>query len=80
MSENDTNTAVSAAILCLAFCAYDIMKEEVAICSRSVYYIMSQPFFCSSSVKSEPRWLHPEELKFKAKKYFCCVNVDGTTT
>ena len=21
-------------------------------------------------------WLHPEELKFQGKKYFCCVNID----
>jgi len=32
-------------------------------------------------VKSEPTWLHPEELKFKAKtKYFCYVNMERTTT
>ena len=36
----------------------------------------------ASSVKNdynEPIWLHPEKLKFKAKKYFCFINVDRTT-
>ena len=37
-------------------------------------------FFCSSLVKSGPAWLHPEELKFEAEKYFCCININRTTT
>ena len=35
-------------------------------------------FLCSSLVQSKPRWLHPEEYRFKAKKYFC-INEDRTT-
>lgn len=35
---------------------------------------------CSPLVKSEPRWLRPEELKFKAKKKrFFGVNIGRTT-
>ena len=46
------------------------------------YYIHHKPNpFCSSLVKNEPRWLRPEELKFKAKKesFFFGVNIDRTT-
>ena len=31
--------------------------------------------FCSSLAKSEPTWLHPEELQFEV----FCITVDGTT-
>ena len=33
-------------------------------------------YFFSSLVKSEPTWLRPEEVKFEAQKYFCCINID----
>ena len=33
-------------------------------------------FFFSSLVKSEPTWLRPEEVKFEAQKYFCCISID----
>ena len=57
-----------------------------------VCYVMSQFFFCSSMVKSEPTWLRPEKLRLeekkkkrkkkkkKKKRYFCCINIDRTTT
>ena len=31
-------------------------------------------YWCSSLVKSEPSWLHPEELEFKAKKVILVYN------
>ena len=33
----------------------------------------------SSLVKSTPTWLHPEELKLEVKKYFFCININGTS-
>ena len=33
----------------------------------------------SSLVMSELPWQHPEELKFEAKRYFCCINLDRIT-
>lgn len=36
-------------------------------------------FLCSSWLKSETTWLHPEELKSEAAKCLRCVNVDRTT-
>ena len=37
-------------------------------------------FFCSLPVKGEPIRLHLQELKFKAKTYFCRIQIDRTTT
>ena len=46
-------------------------------------YVMGPPFFfffwCSSLVKSEPAWLRSKGLKFKGKRYFCCINIDRTS-
>ena len=36
-------------------------------------------FFCSSLVKSEPTWLHHEELHCVAEKYPSCQDTDRTT-
>ena len=61
--------------------------------ARSLYWISStrpacaakyqthhEPtFFCSTLVKSEPTWLHPEELQFEAKEHFFYINTDRTT-
>ena len=61
--------------VCVMLCT---VKTDV--CGRSVDHVMIEPtLFCSSSVKGELMWLYPEELKFKAKKYFCCLNIDRTT-
>ena len=38
-------------------------------------------FFCSSPIETQPTCLHPEELKYKAKKtkHFFCRNINRTT-
>ena len=33
-------------------------------------------FWCSSLVKSEPAWLHPEVLRFEADRCLWCILVD----
>ena len=72
------NRAICTAILCQDAC--DTMNKTV-MCGRIVYYIMSQPFFCFSSVKSEPTRLHPERLKSEPpqSQYSCHINIDRTT-
>ena len=60
MFENRENTAVSAAILRSAVRVNDVMK--VGTRGSSIKDVTSQPFFCSSSVKSEPVWLGHQEL------------------
>ena len=35
--------------------------------------------FLSPLVKSEPIWLHPEELRFEDKKYYFCFSNNRTT-
>ena len=40
---NRENTAVSAAILCLALCALDVIRN-VGMSGTSVYYVLSPPF------------------------------------
>ena len=72
------NRAICPAILCQDAC--DTMNKTV-MCGRIVYYIMSQPFFCFSSVKSEPTRLHPERLKSEPpqSQYSCHINIDRTT-
>ena len=42
-------------------------REQCQHMWQKINVIMSHPFFCSSLVKSDPTWLHPGELKFKAK-------------
>ena len=37
-------------------------------------------FFCSSLVRKGSKWLHPEELNFKANKNLSCMTVGETTT
>ena len=44
MSESRENTAVNAAILCLADCLCDV-RNEAGQCGRNVYDVKSQPFF-----------------------------------
>ena len=34
----------------------------------NVHYVIESALFCSSSIRSKPTWLHPEELKFKTPK------------
>ena len=48
---------------------------------KRIKHITSQPFFCSSLVKTKPTCLCPEELQFWSKKrYYICINIDRTTT
>ena len=35
--------------------------------------------FCSSLLKNQPTWLHPEELQSEACKYFFCIHIYRTT-
>ena len=39
------NTALGAAILCLAVCMCDVMNK-VSMCGTSVCYVLSKLFFC----------------------------------
>ena len=54
--------------------------NNAGLCGK---YIMSHFFFFKVwFVKSQPTWLHPKELTFKAKQYFClfvCISIDKTT-
>ena len=52
---------MSAAIVCPAVCFSDVVNKA-GIYGKSIQNIMSQSFSCSSLVKSEPTWLHPEGL------------------
>ena len=72
--ESGENTTVSANILCLAVCAGEV-RSKAGTCDTSVHYTMSQPF-SPLHCEEQPIWLHPEELKFKAKQYLSCINID----
>ena len=51
------------------------------MCSRSVYYVTSQPFSAPPWRRAiKPIWLHPEESKTEATEYFFWVNVGRKTT
>ena len=57
---------VSAAILRLAVCVFDV-THKVDMRATNIYYVVSQPFFfCSLLVKSEPTRVCLDELKFEA--------------
>ena len=71
-----TDTAVSAAILCLAVWVCDINKAGMG--GTSVFYDMGKSF---SELHWQRAW-HSEEIKFEAekerKKWFCCININQT--
>lgn len=50
-------------VLCSTVCINDITK--LTCCKQTS---QEPAFLCTFLVKSEPRWPHPKELKFKAKK------------
>ena len=50
----------------------NIMWQKCTLCHKLT-------FFISSLIKSKLSWLHSEEIKFQAKKYFCCRNIDRTS-
>ena len=62
---NHENTALGAAILNRS--VTDNMKAS-GVSSCRVHCVTSQAFFCSPLGKSEPTWLHHEELKQEANK------------
>ena len=65
------NHAVSIIILCVVFCACDVMNK-VGVCGKKCQLCREPTLFCSSFVKSEPAWLCHKELKLEAKGDFCC--------
>ena len=46
---------------------------------RNIHGVTSQPFSGLHLGKSTPVWQLSEELRLKAKKYFCCLNSDRRT-
>ena len=48
------NTAMNAAILCMAMCVYDVMNKVGTSVLRQ-----QRALFCSSLIKSELTWLRP---------------------
>ena len=78
-AENRENTTVSAAILCSAVCVSDVVNKG-GTCGKSMKYVTNQSFlFCSSLVKSEPKWPRPKEPKIEAKKYFIPIHFSRTS-
>ena len=65
--EGRENTPLTAATLCVVASVFDVMNNA-GMLGLSVCYVMSQPFLCSSLVKSKPTRLSREELKFEASK------------
>ena len=61
-------------------------ERALHVCQKCILRHEPIPFY-SSWVKNAPTWLHPEEQKLEANKqthkqktYFCCMNMDRTTT
>jgi len=78
--ENDRLKSVKKQPRALSFC---IWHSEHGWLGWQKCKLRHEPtFFSSSLLKSEPSWLHPEELTFWNKKLlmcFCCLNIDRTT-
>ena len=73
-NESWKNMAVCAAILCLAVCLW---------CYEQGWHVWHKctsrhDWICCSLAKSSSRWLCPEDVKFEAKKYFCCIDIHRT--
>ena len=65
----------------LPFCA----QESVSVtsltrpgCVATVPHASQPTIFCSSFVKREPSWLHPNSSNLKPKKCFFCINTNKT--
>ena len=52
------------------------MSQTRQACVIQVSMMSWSSLFCSSFRKSKPTWLHPVDLQFEAKKYFCSINID----
>ena len=70
------NAVVSAAILCLAACACDVMNTAGMTCGAQVSITSRANFFLFFTGKGKPTWLRPlRSLHWKQgnKKYCCCM-------
>ena len=75
MPECCENMAIDTALLIKS-----VTQSTCLACVESLCTLcLKQTLSCSSLIKSDPQWLHLQELKHEARKYFCCMNIDNTT-
>ena len=67
---------MSAASLCPAVSISDVMNKA-GLYGKRISQSQAN-LFCSSMVKSDLTWLHPEEIMFEAKKYFVDIDINKT--
>ena len=73
-----TKTQTRALLLCVWHSMYGRHKRGRHVLQKCTS-CHEPTFLCSSLTESAPKWLRPEDLKFKATNYYCCMNFDRTT-